>query len=405
MVKQLSKSPLSVLAGNNFSGRTDFLKSLAGDKEEKKHSYLYIGELPSNYITGIFPTVKDEINLHRSKATLETIEKVNTLFSTYHFDKHLVKNPFTLSGGEQVILSLLNSLLLEPSILAIDSALEQLNKEWREPLLNAIQDKAFNFSHIYLADNRIPEYNLYNSEIVHIPFKEPNYKWKFEPVSMNYSLNEGEAAKLLQLKNLSFAYHKNDPILENINIELPPNEIYHLRGSNGVGKSTLAKILTGILKVGKGQLFAEGKEYNAYKYPGRLVGYSFQNPDEQLFSSTVEKEVLIPLKNEPEEYTKRREDFIHMFGLQNIRKSHPAELPFTMRKRISLAATLAMDRPWYILDEPTLGQDDIFIDFLMKLLADLSEKGKGIIIISHSITFVKQIKLKNIYLKNKLITF
>ena len=73
---------------------------------------------------------------------------------------------------------------------------------------------------------------------------------------------------------------------------------------------------------------------------------------------------------------------------------HPAELPFVMRKRISLAATLAMDRPWYILDEPTLGQDESFVEFLIALLNDLAENGKGVIVISHSKSFTEKLRGK-----------
>ncbi|MCC8147205.1 MAG: ATP-binding cassette domain-containing protein, partial [Bacteroidales bacterium] len=355
MKEKDSRNPLFIIPGENFSGRSEFLKSLVSHNDDKPYSFLYLGELPSNYITGIFPTVTDEINLHRSKATNSTSEKVDKLFATYKFDKHLAKNPFTLSGGEQVILAILNSLLLEPSTLAIDITLEQLSNEWREPLLNAIQQGMFNNSDIYLADNRMNEYELNNYSVLQPTLKEQNHKWKFLPASMDYSLEKEETAAVIQLKDLSFSYQKNDSILEKINLELQPREIYHLKGPNGVGKSTFAKILTGILQINKKQLWVDGKEFNSYKYPGKLVGYSFQNPDEQLFSSSVEKEVLRPLKNETEEYSKRREKFIRMFGLENIRKAHPAELPFAMRKRIALAATLAMDRPWYILDEPTLG--------------------------------------------------
>jgi energy-coupling factor transporter ATP-binding protein EcfA2 len=92
-----------------------------------------------------------------------------------------------------------------------------------------------------------------------------------------------------------------------------------------------------------------------------------------------------------------------MFGLQQIISCHPAELPYVMRKRISLAATLAMDRPWYILDEPTLVQDESFVQFLVTLLNSLNSKGKGVIIISHSKRITEQLNCQEMLLnKGKL---
>lgn len=109
-------------------------------------------------------------------------------------------------------------------------------------------------------------------------------------------------------------------------------------------------------------------------------------------------------KNESQEYKERRETFLEMFGLQNIRKEHPAEMPFTIRKRIALAATLALERSWYILDEPTLGQDNDFADFLLTLLLKLKDLGKGIIVISHSERFTENLDSKKLSLENHKLT-
>jgi len=392
---------LTAIAGNNFSGRSSYLKTLLASSEDNNHVNIYIGEQPGNFITGIFPTVKSEINLHLADASQETKTNIFDLFSTYGFEKHQHKNPFSLSGGEQAILVILSNLLLQPSKLAIDVTLEQLNEEWRTPLLNAIQKGYFSYSDIYLSDNRLKEYNLQNMGSISPVRQDITYDLKFESPLVDYQLRAQTDAKNIELVDLSYAYTQDDFVLDKINVCLEPGNIYHLKGSNGAGKSTLAKILTGILKTKNGRLLVDKKDYNAYKYPGSLAGYSFQNPDEQLFSSTVEKEILIPTKNESVEYTQRREIFLNMFGLQNIRKCHPAELPFVIRKRIALAATLAMDRAWYILDEPTLGQDDSFAVFLVELLELLVKQGKGIIVISHSESFVNKLSKKCLSLHNK----
>lgn len=394
------KSFLSIISGNNFSGRSDYLKSVINSAE----SGVYIGEQPSSSITGIFPTVESEIKLHSNNTDSETLNLIKTLFEQYDFQKKYSKNPFTLSGGEQTILAVLSSILLQPKKLAIDCTLEQLNKAWREPLLTAIQKGNFSKTEILLADNRLNEYGLSNFNELIPENNLQEHKYKFEKPLIRNVIETQIAPQTIELADVDFSYDKKQPVFKEVNVKLEPSNIYHLSGSNGAGKSTLAKILTGILKIQSGKININNKYYNPYKYPGEIVGYSFQNPDEQLFSTTVENEVLRYLVNETNEYKARRETFLEIFGLQNIRKEHPAEMPFVIRKRIALAATLALDRSWYILDEPTLGQDNKFADFLLELLFKLKDLGKGIIVISHSEWFTENLHAKKLSLHNQKLT-
>lgn len=407
MTESIQNKFLFILTGSNFSGRSHYLKSIGlnGDSVTNRPDFFYIGEQPSNFISGIFPTVKNEIELHSAKTEYEILNFVNLLFAEYGFQKHMDKNPFTLSGGEQAVLVILSNLLLQPKKLAIDTTIEQLNIEWRLPLLNAIQAGRFGEIKVFLSDNRLNEYGLTSYKTIVPVDLHKEYKYIFEVPIVDYKLQSSCLSQSIELSHLSFKYDKQNTILNEISISIEAKTIYLLRGRNGAGKTTLAKILAGILKLRNGKILVNGAEYNSYRYPGRLAGYSFQNPDEQIFSSTVENEVLLPKKNEEALYTERREIFLKMFGLQNVRKCHPAELPFVIRKRISLAATLATDRPWYILDEPTLGQDNSFAEFLIELLHDLASKGKGIIIISHSESFMEKIKGKNLNLNNGDLTF
>lgn len=392
-------SALTIVSGNNFSGKSKHLKSII-DLERG----IFIGEQPSSSITGIFPTVQSEIKLHSASTDVDVLNLVNSLFEQYDFQKNYEKNPFTLSGGEQAILALLSAILLQPKKLAIDCTLEQLNKTWRNPLLNAIQQGSFSKTDILLADNRIDEYGLTDISVVTPNNNSNEHQYEFEKPCVCEKLESAVTSTSIELSDIKFFYNKKQFIFQNLEAQLLPSGIYHLKGNNGAGKSTLAKILTGILKPQSGAILVNNARYNAYKYPGQLVGYSFQNPDEQLFSTTVENEVLQFQKNETSAYKERRETFLEMFGLQNIRKEHPAEMPFTIRKRIALAATLALDRSWYILDEPTLGQDNDFADFLLTLLFKLKDLGKGIVIISHSERFTENLDSKKLSLDNHKLT-
>lgn len=394
-------SNINFITGNNFSGRSDFLKQSCAAIMNSGNISVFIGEIPSNYLSGVSPTVLEELELFSKNSKKELIQACYKLLEKYGFDKLYENNPFTLSGGEQVILAIMIGLFCEPQLLAIDTLTEQLNKEWAEPLFNLINNN-LQTSQIHIADNRKNEYNI-NYRVISPDIISTEHKYKFQKPQLKEIESKIHSEEII-LKDLTFGYTRKVNVLQELSIHLLPGNIYILRGINGAGKSTLAKLLAGILKPQRGDISTNGNKANFYKFPGKVFGYSFQNPDEQLFSRTIEDEVLKFNKNETDFTSIRREEFIEMFGLNMIRKFHPAEMPFVIRKRLAIASTLAIDRPWYILDEPTIGQDAEFLDFLAVLFISMTSQGKGLIIISHSDYFIEKFKAKILYLdKGKLI--
>jgi len=388
-----NNSRINVALGKNFSGRSEYLKSKCGNDVNG----IYIGEIPSNYLSGVAPTVKSELELFASRATPEIRQHIEELINQLKFNELYGSNPFQLSGGEQVLLATLSGILLQPTTLALDTLLEQLNVEWKVPLFKLIEKIHTNGTFL-LSDNRIAEYKIDFTGIKLIN-TDQTYPHIFSRPILTDTLNN-QPSDYIELKDVWFRYTRKRTILKNISMRLDPGNIYFLQGKNGAGKSTLAKILAGILKPAKGEITVNSISYNPYRIPGKLVGYSFQNPDEQLFSKTVTSEILQIKKSEPRHYTERREAYLEMFGLNRIRDVHPAELPFVMRKRVAIAASLATERPWYIIDEPTIGQDDSFLDFLYNLFKKITQEGKGVIIISHSPSFINRFQSNHLYLDN-----
>ncbi len=395
-----NRSNITFIEGKNFSGRSNYLKKMCPINPDASKRGIYIGEIPGNYLSGVSPTVKEEIELFSQSTQVNLKENIFNLLDQFGFEKLYSNNPFSLSGGEQVVLSVMIGLLLEPSSLAIDTATEQLNKEWAEPLLNLMRNNLPS-SRFYLADNRMNEYD--NQYCTITPVKDiQKYDHQFlNPVIRNTKVES--YPKEVVLNNIVFGYQRNLSVLKGIDITLSPGNLYFLRGANGAGKSTLAKILSGILKPQRGSITINKEKADLFKYPGGVFGYSFQNPDEQLFSRSVEEEVLRINKKNLGLDSETRELFLEMFGLNEIRTCHPAEMPFVMRKRIAIAATLAVDRQWYILDEPTIGQDSDFLDFLALLFNQLTKQGKGLVIISHSHRFIDRFNAKILNLENGIL--
>jgi energy-coupling factor transporter ATP-binding protein EcfA2 len=157
---------------------------------------------------------------------------------------------------------------------------------------------------------------------------------------------------------------------------LEPGHIYRLNGPNGCGKSTLAKLLTGILPLTNGEIQINDKPFNVYLSPGKLARLHFQSPDSQLFADTVRDE----LNSLPANAAKNA---AHFAGLDSFLDHHPFDLPFVLRKRLALTLILHTSAPWLIFDEPTLGQDEHAQSTLKSAFQKLAEKGYGVILISH----------------------
>jgi energy-coupling factor transport system ATP-binding protein len=163
-------------------------------------------------------------------------------------------------------------------------------------------------------------------------------------------------------------------------------------GQNGAGKTTLARHLNGLLKPTRGRVLVRGKDTREYRVAelAREVGLAFQNPDDQLFRSTVEEEVRFGPDNvgaSREESRRLIDSAIDLMGLEAVREKKPHDLGVPERKRVATASVIAMNTPVVVLDEPTGGQDAEGIDLLGQLVDTLVQQGKLVLVVTHDVEF------------------
>jgi energy-coupling factor transport system ATP-binding protein len=123
------------------------------------------------------------------------------------------------------------------------------------------------------------------------------------------------------------------------------------------------------------------------------VGLVFQNPDDQLFEETVEKEISFALRNfgfSEQVIGKRVEWALNLLDLEEYRDKSPFTLSGGERKRVALASVLAWDPDILVLDEPTVGQDYGQKERLRHFLRQLQTQGKTIVIVTHDVEFVAE---------------
>lgn len=195
------------------------------------------------------------------------------------------------------------------------------------------------------------------------------------------------------IKNVTFTYPNGHKAVIGANLEIKQGENVAIVGQNGAGKTTLVKMMNGLGKPSSGDVFVGDRNTKDYTTAqiSRSVGYVFQNPDDQIFHSTVEEEVRFGpayFKLPLEEENRRVEYALQITGMDEFRNTNPFDLPLSVRKFVTIAAVIAMDTDVMIFDEPTAGQDIEGNVRLGKILEALHEAGKTVITISHDMEFV-----------------
>jgi energy-coupling factor transport system ATP-binding protein len=168
---------------------------------------------------------------------------------------------------------------------------------------------------------------------------------------------------LIELADIHFSYSDEAglprEVLKGISMRIEPGEAIAIMGANGSGKSTLVKCCNGLLLPGAGRVLVDGLDVaQESQLPAirRLVGMIFQNPDNQIVSTTVEREIAFGLENlglPYEEMHVRVDEMLGRFDLQAYRLKSPHYLSGGEKQRLALAAVLAMQPKYLILDEPT----------------------------------------------------
>src|SRR5215208_5372123 len=200
-----------------------------------------------------------------------------------------------------------------------------------------------------------------------------------------------ESSNEIVFEDVHFHYPTGVSAIRGVSLSLAEGCIC-IVGQNGAGKTTFAKHLNGLLRPTRGRVLVRGKDTREYRVAelAREVGLAFQNPDDQLFRSTVEEEVRFGPDNVgagPEEAKRMVATAMDLMGLEAVREKKPHDLGVPERKRVATASVIAMNTPVVVLDEPTGGQDAEGIDLLGILVGSLVQQGKLVIVVTHDVKF------------------
>lgn len=194
---------------------------------------------------------------------------------------------------------------------------------------------------------------------------------------------------LLDIEKLSYRYNRQSPeVLKNISVTFKKGEMIGIVGQNGAGKSTLAKAICGFLLTKNGKMTWRGTDFTKYSVKERAdkIGYVLQNPNEMISKTLIYDEVALglELRGVSKELIRERvEEILKICGLYPFREWPISALSYGQKKRVTIAAILALDPEMIILDEPTAGQDFKHYTEILSLLETLKNKGVTIVMITH----------------------
>jgi len=198
---------------------------------------------------------------------------------------------------------------------------------------------------------------------------------------------------IINLSHISYNYEEVSA-LNDISLEIYAGELIFFTGPNGCGKSTLFKLLNGLIFPTKGEYYFDNKKIDKNTLQDNIftknfhkrIGYIFQNPDVQLFNATVYDEIAFGPRqmNLDEEIIHQRvNELLIYLNIQHLQDRPPYHLSGGEQKKVALAAILALNPDVLMIDEPLNGLDNKTRQWFKEFLIDFIKANKTILISTH----------------------
>ena len=322
--------------------------------------------------------------------------------------------PSSLSGGEKQRLCIAAALAMKPEILVLDEPLCRLDPDGATQVMGVLAElkQKYGMTIIMTSHDSAMMKNyadrvcvLKNGKIIALDTSENifnnNELLKNNGIQNPVFLSKSSVPLCLRvmdfvikIENLQFSYQSGTKI-ENINLSVYENDFIALIGDNGCGKTTLLKNITGLLRPASGDIFIRGRNTKKLKVCdiSKEIGFVMQNPDNQLFSDTVYKEVAFALKNmrlPKKEIKKSVHEALELLGLTDKIDDFPHSLNKTDRTKVVIACVLAMGCKILLFDEIDVGNDYPGNLKIMNIARSLHADGFTIIFVTHNMSLAHE---------------
>ncbi|MGC7406282.1 ribosome-associated ATPase/putative transporter RbbA [Pandoraea pneumonica] len=417
----VGKSTLLSLIAGARAVQSGTVEALGGDMASKAHRDLVcprIAYMPQGLGKNLYPTLSVEENLQFfarlfGHDAAERRRRIDDLTRSTGLQPFLARPAGKLSGGMKQKLGLCCALIHDPDLLILDEPttgvdplaraqfwdlIARIRRE--RPTMSVIvatayMDEAQRFDWLVAMDagkvlatgtpaELLARTHRDNLEAAFIDLLPDDKKRGYEPVVIPPLHIDEHTEIAIEAKGLTMRFG-DFVAVDHVNFRIQRGEIFGFLGSNGCGKSTTMKMLTGLLEASEGQAWLFGREVNAKDIDTRRrVGYMSQAFS--LYTElTVHQNLVLHARlfHVPEaEVPARVDEMVRRFDLADVRDALPDSIPLGMRQRLSLAVAMVHNPELLILDEPTSGVDPVARDNFWRLLVELSRRDRVTIFIS-----------------------
>jgi len=424
-----------VISGLNLSiGQGEFL-SIKGDSSSgkstlalilsqiipEKYSGVFSGEVKVNGTIGILfqqtdnqlfsLTVFDDIAFSlrcQDVQEEQVLKKVHSVAKLLGIELLLTRSSSTLSSGQKQKVALASIIISNPDILILDEPASNIDPVSIVTIQEVINQINKNGSTVIILEKTNSQYS-FGKRALKLQDGQLSEKFvitdnkEFQPdlrkASTFIADNNTHNQSVIKIDNLTFGFQEQQEIFSNLNLELFAGNVYMIIGHNGSGKTTFAKLLIKSLKPKSGiihRFISHKKNLN--------IGYTFQNPNYQLFESTVYREIAFGLKGlklKDNEIKQKVNYYLDLLQIGHLQEVDPHSLSIGQKRIVTVASILVMEPAVIILDEPTCGLDRTLSDILLKGIQELRKSGKAIVILTHDINYFANISDSILALKDK----
>jgi energy-coupling factor transport system ATP-binding protein len=300
------------------------------------------------------------------------------------------------SAGQKQRLTIASVLSMYPKLLLLDEPTSQLDSKGKRALCELLTGFKHNGYTILMAEHDprpfagiIDRYlpiagGRLGTATANVPEAE---RYEQKSAMTRHSVAVSAAVKAIDVGDLCLSYPETGLVLNQVNLTVLRGERIHLFGSNGAGKSSLLRCLTGLETPDSGMVELAGcANPRPEQMPGK-VGVLFQNPSRQLFAESVSEEVaftVIRMGSSRQETERIVAEALSLCGIGHLAERTPLTLSFGEQHRVALAAIIAPHPGVLLLDEPFAGLDFPQRLALLDILAKMPDKyGTTIVIASH----------------------